>query len=75
MEFHDSGTICNPSLVSKTTFSIVLLKTMEKVLCLLMFTWQLRTSVQLNTRKMYDVKLGVCLKSLITKCLSSWPRI
>jgi len=51
MEFHDSGAICNPSLVSKATFSIILFKTKEKVLCLLMFTWQLRTIVQLNTRK------------------------
>jgi len=51
MEFYDSGAICNPSPVSKTTFSLVLFKTMEKVLCLRMFTWHLRTIIQRNTRK------------------------
>jgi hypothetical protein len=70
MEFLNSGAICNPSLVTKTTFSIVLFKTMEKVLCLLMFTWNLRSVIQLNIRKADDVKIGVCLKSLITNvCL------
>jgi len=63
MEFHDSGAICNPSLVSKMTFSIVLFKTMENVPSLLIFTWQLWTTVQLNTRKADEVKLGVCIYS------------
>jgi len=70
LEFLNSGVVCNPSLINKTTFSIVLFKTMVKALCLLMFTWHLKTVIQLNIRKADDVKVGVCLKSLITNfCL------
>lgn len=61
MEFLDSGATCNPSLASKTTFSIVLFKTTEKVFSSLMFTWHLRIVIQQNTRKAEYVKLGVCL--------------